>query len=88
MSRTLTIDEAATLTGHSRRAIAARIERGTLKGEKVGKLWRVDLAELVRAGLVPLDPPGHVTDLLDRLEAQAKRIGELEAENRRLRGAP
>jgi hypothetical protein len=36
---------------------------------------------------VNVDAAATIRDLLDRLERQAQRIGELEAEVRRLRGA-
>jgi excisionase family DNA binding protein len=68
--RTLTISEAAELTGLSRKAIARRIERGSLRSLVRRGRRLVPRAELVRAGLIP--PEGNVrerafepTDLLE-----------------------
>jgi excisionase family DNA binding protein len=42
----VSVAEAAELAGVSTRAIRARLARGTLAGERRGKGWRVDAAEL------------------------------------------
>lgn len=67
-------------------ALAQRIARGSLPSEKQGNRRVVALADLYAAGLIGLDPGATVTELLDRLEQAYARIGQLEAENRRLRG--
>jgi excisionase family DNA binding protein len=53
--RTYTVSEAADLTGLSRKAIARRIERGSLRCVLRDGRRRIPLAELVRAGLVEDD---------------------------------
>jgi excisionase family DNA binding protein len=50
--RTYTVSEAAELTGLSRKALARRIERGSLRCVVRDGRRRIPLAELVRAGLV------------------------------------
>jgi hypothetical protein len=50
--RTYTVSEAADLTGLSRKALARRIERGSLRCVVRDGRRRIPLAELVRAGLV------------------------------------
>jgi hypothetical protein len=50
--RTYTINEAAELTGLSRKALARRIERGSLRCVVRDGRRRLPLAELVRAGLL------------------------------------
>ena len=54
--RTYTIAEAADLTGLSRKAIARRIERGSLQSLVRGGRRMVPHAELVRTGLIPESP--------------------------------
>jgi excisionase family DNA binding protein len=56
--RTLTISEAAELTGLSRKAIARRVERGSLRSLVRRGRRLIPRAELVRAGLIP--PEGRV----------------------------
>lgn len=58
--RLLTIGEASAMTGLSRKALARRIERGTLQAKKSpeGK-WEIPRGELQRAGL--LDEQGQAT---------------------------
>ena len=51
--RTFTIAEAAELTGLSRKAIARRVERGSLRSVVRNGRRRVPRSELVRAGLLP-----------------------------------
>jgi excisionase family DNA binding protein len=82
----VTIAEAATLTGLTKGALASRIERGTLPVEKRGSRRRIPLAALYEARLISMSPGRTIDELLDRLERQAQRIGELEAEVERLRG--
>lgn len=53
VKRTYTIAEAAELTGLSRKAIARRIERGSLRSLVRNGRRLVPRSELVRAGLVP-----------------------------------
>jgi hypothetical protein len=85
--RTVTLPEAAELTGLSPDALAKRIARGTLPSEKEGTRRVVPLAALYAAGLVTIDPGGTITELLDRLERAYARIGQLEAELRASRRA-
>jgi excisionase family DNA binding protein len=58
--RTLTISEAAELTGLSRKAIARRVERGSLQSLVRAGRRLIPRAELVRAGLIP--PEGKVRE--------------------------
>jgi excisionase family DNA binding protein len=66
--RTYTITEAAELTGISRKAIARRVERGSLRSVVRNGRRRIPRSELVRAGLVgegdgqprPIDPDAPV----------------------------
>jgi hypothetical protein len=56
--RTYTVSEAADLTGLSRKALARRIERGSLRCVVRDGRRRIPLAELVRAGLVEEEEHG------------------------------
>jgi excisionase family DNA binding protein len=56
--RTYTISEAAEITGVSRKAIARRIERGSLRSLVRNGRRRIPRSELVRAGLLPEDADG------------------------------
>ena len=76
----MTIAEAARLTGLTNRAIEARIERGTLPAELREGRRRIPLAALYDAGLIAMQPGAVVSELLDRLEAQAQELGRLQAE--------
>jgi excisionase family DNA binding protein len=66
--RTYTITEAAELTGISRKAIARRVERGSLRSVVRNGRRRIPRSELVRAGLLgedgeqprPIDPDAPV----------------------------
>jgi excisionase family DNA binding protein len=51
--RTYTITEAADVTGMSRKAIARRVERGSLRSVVRNGRRRIPRSELVRAGLLP-----------------------------------
>jgi excisionase family DNA binding protein len=51
--RTCTISEAAELTGLSRKAIARRVDRGTLRSVVKNGRRRIPVSELERAGLLP-----------------------------------
>jgi excisionase family DNA binding protein len=51
--RTCTISEAAELTGLSRKAIARRVDRGTLRSVVRNGRRRIPVSELERAGLLP-----------------------------------
>jgi excisionase family DNA binding protein len=51
--RTCTISEAAELTGLSRKAIARRVDRGTLRSVVRDGRRRIPVSELERAGLLP-----------------------------------
>ena len=88
--RTVTIAEAARLTGLSKAAIRSRIERGSLRVSKRGGVRRVPLDELAELGLlaggedVGDREPLTTDQLLDRLERQAEQIGALRAENETL----
>jgi hypothetical protein len=61
--RTYTVSEAAELTGLSRKAVARRIERVSLRCEVRDGRRRIPLAELVRAGLV--EDEEHVDEEFD-----------------------
>ena len=50
--RTFTISEAAEITGVSRKAIARRVERGSLRSVVRNGRRRIPRSELVRAGLL------------------------------------
>ena len=68
--RTLTISEAAELTGLSRKAIARRVERGSLRSLVRAGRRLIPRAELVRAGLIPgegkvREPDFEPVELLD-----------------------
>ncbi|MEA2468260.1 MAG: hypothetical protein QOJ57_2386, partial [Thermoleophilaceae bacterium] len=82
--------EAASLTGLSKDAIRARIERGSLRVSKRGGVRRVPLDELAELGLlaggedVGDHSPLTTDQLLDRLERQAEQIGSLRSENEAL----
>jgi excisionase family DNA binding protein len=88
--RTVTIAEAARLTGLSKSAIRSRIERGSLRTSRRGGVRRVPLDELAELGLlvggedVGEREPLTTDQLLDRLERQAEQIGALRAENESL----
>ena len=92
---TLTIAEAAKLANVSKATIRSRIARGTLNTVMRGGVHRISAAELARVGLIPEvggDDIGEavpltVDDLLERLERQAKRIGQLETDNAQLQRA-
>jgi hypothetical protein len=86
LSRWVTIDQAAELTGLSRRAIEGRVERGTVESKVERGRRLIALVSLYERGLIPLSPGKTVGELLDRLERQAERIGELEAELHRREG--
>jgi excisionase family DNA binding protein len=88
--RSVTISEAARLTGLSKEAIRARIDHGSLRATKRAGVHRVALDELAELGLlaggedVGDRSPLTVDQLLDRLERQAEQIGALRAENESL----
>src|SRR3954470_17039006 len=88
--RTVTIAEAAKLTGLSKEAIRSRIERGSLRVTKRSGVRRVPLDELAELGLlqggedVGDHSPLTTDQLLDRLERQAETIGALRSENEAL----
>jgi excisionase family DNA binding protein len=60
--RTYTIKEAAELTGLSQKAIARRVERGSLRSLVRGGRRLIPRAELVRAELVPAEGDGGESD--------------------------
>ena len=88
--RTVTIAEAARLTGLSKEAIRARIDHGSLRVQKRGGVRRVPLDELAELGLlaggedIGERTPLTTEQLLDRIERQAETIGALRAENEAL----
>jgi hypothetical protein len=86
-----TLAEAAKLTGLTSRALARRIERGSLPAEKEGGRRYVKLRDLAAAGLLDLATgqppewtrsrldPGRLTQaILDELSSRGVRIYELE----------
>lgn len=93
LGRLLTVAEAAQATGLTRNALDARIHRGSLPVERHGARVFIRIETLYEQGLLRVEPAATVSDLLDRLERQAERIGQqaetitrLELELRR--GAP
>ncbi len=78
VDRTLTIPEAAAIAGVSESSIRARIQRGSLPSVRVGGRRRVPIDALYEQGLIALRPGATVSELLDRIEALARRVGELE----------
>jgi excisionase family DNA binding protein len=60
--RTYTIAEAAELTGLTRKAIARRVERGSLQSLVRGGRRMIPRAELARAGLIPEEGEVHDWD--------------------------
>lgn len=53
--------EAAKRLGVSARRVAAMIEQGILKADKIGKTWVIDEAEVARASKLER-PPGRPRD--------------------------
>lgn len=86
LQRHVTASEAARLAGVSKRAIEARIERGTLPSIKRGGRRYVALEDLYATGLIRLEAGKTVREMLDRIETLARRVGELEAELRQREG--
>jgi hypothetical protein len=80
--RLVTVEEAGRLSGLSKRAIQGRIERDTLRSERRGARRLVSLVSLYEQGLIPMDAGATVSEMLSRIEALARRVGELEAEQR------
>jgi excisionase family DNA binding protein len=86
MPQTLTIAEAAALTGLSKTAVRRRVERGSLPAVLRAGVRRIPLSELERQGLVPAGvgvaeaagPPTQEawSELLDRLVDQERRLAE------------
>ncbi len=89
-----TFAQAEQLTGTSRKALRNRVYRGQLESVLRGGVRRIPRSELERAGLLNGDgetgevgevarEASHETpmmgELLDRLEAQAAKLGELRA---------
>jgi excisionase family DNA binding protein len=89
--RTYTITEAADLTGLSRKAIARRVERGSLRSVVRNGRRRIPRSELVRNGLLENSakrpPAGSTEDMLatvfrevlDRFERQSQEIAQFRA---------
>jgi hypothetical protein len=86
VERYVTVVEAARLSGRSKRAIEGRIGRKTLPSIKRRGRRYVALADLYATGLVQLEAGKTVTEMLDRIEELARKVGELEAELRRREG--
>lgn len=88
MGRTVTIAEAVGLTGLSKKALQARLDRRRLPYVVEGGLRRIPLAELQRRGLLqrePEEPPPkgeRIAELADRLERMGDELGGLAAELR------
>lgn len=92
-AETVTIAQAAELTGISATALRRRVERGTLASVSRGGRRLILVAALRSAGLLDTDaeipgaeptPALTVDDVLDRLERQAEEIGQLRATVERL----
>jgi hypothetical protein len=61
-SRSLTLQEAAAACGTSARALQRRVDRGTLRSVLVNDRRRVNVAELVRVGLLAPEDTGQALD--------------------------
>ena len=84
-NRIVSIAEAARLTGLTKAAIRARVERGELRAIRRGGLRRISVDELAECGLLEANAHGGAEpegDLLDRLQSQAEEIGRLRVELR------
>lgn len=95
-STVLTVAQAAELAGVSTKTVRRWLHSGRLEAGRAGEAYVITTAALERAQAwtpsmdsahVLSVTPGHVyststlsSDLLDRLERQAQRIGQLEAE--------
>jgi len=88
MPRTVTIAEAAALTGLTKTAVRRRVERGSLSAVVRDGVRRIPVSELERQGLIAVEgdstapaaaaepaEPGWA-ELLDRLVAQERELAE------------
>ena len=79
--RSVTISEAARLTGLPKSAIRGRVERGELRAVRRGGLRRISMDELAERGLLEAAQDERhaepVSELLNRLERQADEISTL-----------
>jgi excisionase family DNA binding protein len=82
----LTIAEAAEITGRSKRAIEGRIERGSLEVVREGRRRLIPLRALYDSGLLVVQGGDVIATLVDRIEALARRVGELEQQLREREG--
>lgn len=78
----LTVTEAATLLGRSRRTVRAQLVRGELKGRKRGGQWRIRKADLPETAAEIAESQDRVGALRDALEdgiprAVKKKIGAI-----------
>jgi excisionase family DNA binding protein len=69
--RTLTITEAAELTGLSRKAIARRVERGSIRSVLRSGKRSIPRSELIRVGLLPPEGYKGVDQLTDAALSQS-----------------
>ncbi len=77
--RTLTLTDAATLAGCSRKALERRVERGSLVATRDDDgQRRVRVADLLRAGLVTLTPacvePGAAPERMAEAESEVEAL--------------
>jgi excisionase family DNA binding protein len=71
--RNLTISEAAELTGLSRKAMARRVERGSIRSVLRSGRRLIPRSELVRVGLLPRE---GITQLADSVLSQSRAVSD------------
>jgi len=89
--RTLTLSDAAEVCGTTKKALERRAERGTLDVGRRGGVRVVEVAELVRVGLLDAGADVHVPaggSTLDRpLAVLARRLAEADADLAEMRAS-
>lgn len=82
--RNLTIAEAAELTGLSRKAMARRVERGSVRSVLRSSRRLIPRSELIRVGLVPAEGHSESGDLVDQLLSHSVAFSEEAGSDRSL----